>query len=89
MLESYCYKFSKKYSLHVIHFNDKNSGIIADIDYNKKYNEMLAIAVARTDIDLTPETIGEYLFSTGYLAKSKYAKLDEITQLAEKLRKER
>ena len=50
---------------------------------------MLAIAVARTDIDLTPETIGEYLFSTGYLAKSKYAKLDEITQLAEKLRKER
>lgn len=89
LLESYCYKFSKKYSLHVIHFNDKNSGIIADIDYNKKYNEMLAIAVARTDIDLTPETIGEYLFSTGYLAKSKYAKLDEITQLAEKLRKER
>lgn len=89
LLESYCYKFSKKYSLHVINFNDKNTGIIAEMDYNKKYNEMLAIAVARTDIDLIPETIGKYLFSTGYLAKSKYAKLNEITQLAEKLRKER
>ena len=89
LLESFCYKFSKKYSLHVIHFNDKNAGIIAEKDFNKKYNEMLAIALARTDVELVPEVIGQYLFNTGYMAKSKYAKLGEIAQRASKLRKER
>ncbi|NCB25667.1 MAG: hypothetical protein EOM62_09380 [Bacteroidia bacterium] len=89
LLESFCYKYSRKYSLHVIHFNDKNAGIIAEKDFNKKYNEMLAIALARTDVELSLEVIGQYLFNTGYMAKSKYAKLGEIAQQASKLRKER
>lgn len=89
LLESYCYKYSKKYSLHVIHFNDKNAGIIAEKYFNKKYNEMLTIAIARTDVELVPEVIGQYLFNTGYMAKSKYAKLGEIAQRASELRKER
>lgn len=89
LLESFCYKYSKKYSLHVIHFNDKNAGIIAEQDFNKKYNEMLAIALARTDVELSPEIIGQFLFNTGYMAKSKYAKLGEIAQRASELRKER
>ena len=89
LLESFCYKYSSKYSLHVLHFNDKNAGIIAERDFNKKYNEMLAIALARTDVELLPEVIGKYLFNMGYMAKSKYAKLDEIAQQALVLRKER
>lgn len=89
LLESFCYKYSRKYSLHVIHFNDKNAGIIAEKDFNKKYNEMLAIALARTDVKLSSEVIGQYLFNTGYMAKSKYAKLGEIAQRASELRKER
>lgn len=89
LLESFCYKYSRKYSLHVIHFNDKNAGIIAEKDFNKKYNEMLAIALARTDVELSSEVIGQYLFNTGYMDKSKYAKLGEIAQRASELRKER
>lgn len=89
LLESFCYKYSRKYSLHVIHFNDKNAGIIAEKDFNKEYNEMLAIACARADIELSPQVIGQYLFDVGYLAKSKYTKLGEIAQQALKLRKER
>ena len=89
LLESFCYKYSRKYSLHVIHFNDKNAGIIAEKDFNKKYNEMLVIALARTDVELSSEVIGQYLFNTGYMAKSKYAKLGEIAQRASELRKER
>jgi len=89
LLESFCYKYSRKYSLHVIHFNDKNAGIIAEQGFNKKYDEMLAIALARTDVELSPEVIGQYLFNMGYMAKSKYAKLDEIAQRASELRKER
>ena len=89
LLESFCYKYSRKYSLHVIHFNDKNAGIIAEKDFNKKYNEMLAIALARTDVELSPQAVGQYLFNTGYLAKSKYVNLSEISQRAIELRKER
>lgn len=89
LLESFCYKYSKKFSLHVMNFNDKNAGIIAEKDFNKNYNEMLAIALARTDVDLAPENIGQYLFNAGYMAKSKYAKLGEIAQRASELRKER
>lgn len=89
LLESFCYKYSRKYNLHVVHFNDKNAGIIAEKDFNKDYNEMLAIALARTDVELSPEIIGQYLFNTGYMAKRKYAKLDEIAQRASELRKER
>lgn len=89
LLESFCYKYSKKYSLHVIHFNDKNAGIIAEKDFNKEYNEMLAIALARTDVKLSPEVIGQYLFNAGYTAKSKYSVLGEIAQRALELRKER
>ena len=89
LLESFCYKYSRKYSLHVVHFNDKNAGIIAEKDFNKNYDEMLAITLARTDVELSPEIIGQYLFNTGYMAKRKYAKLDEIVQRASELRKER
>lgn len=89
LLESYCYKYSRKYSLHVIRFNDKNAGIIAEMDFDKKYNEMLAIALARTNVELSSEVIGQYLFDTGYMAKRKYAKLAEIAQRASELRKER
>ena len=89
LLESFCYKYSKKYSLHVLNFNDKNAGIIAEKEYTQNYSEMLAIALSRTDVELTAEVIGQYLYDTGYMAKSKYAKLCEIAQRAAELRRER
>lgn len=88
LLESFCYKYSRKYSLHVIHFNDKNAGIIAEKDFNKSYSEMLAIELARSDVELKTESVGTYLFNTGYMAKSKYAKLGDIVQRAKEIRKE-
>lgn len=88
LLESFCYKYSRKYSLHVIHFNDKNAGIIAEKDFNKSYSEMLAVELARSDVELKTESVGTYLFNTGYMAKSKYAKLGDIVQRAKEIRKE-
>ena len=89
VLESFCYKYSHKYSLHTIHFNDKNVGIIAEKDFNKKYDDMLAIELARSDIDFESPSIGQYLFDTGYLAKSKYAALESIIEHAKLIRGER
>lgn len=89
LLESYCYKYSRKYSLHVLNFNDKNAGIIAEKDFNKQYGEMLAIALARENVKLTPEIAGPYLFNAGYVAKSKYSRLGDIVQRAKEIRGKR
>lgn len=88
LLESYCYLYSKRYSLYLINFNDKNAGIISEKDFGKSYIEMLAIAAAKTDLELTPETIGAYLFQNGYAAKSKFGQLDEVVAMAKSLRKD-
>ncbi len=88
LLESYCYRFSKRYSLSLINFNDKNAGIITEKDFGKSYPEMLAIAAARSDIELSPEAIGQYLFQNGYAAKSKFSQLSDVTAMAQTLRKE-
>ena len=86
LLESFCYRFSKKYRLEVMNFNDKNAGIIAKKICKLKYREMLAVAASKADITLTTEAVGAYLFATGYMAKSKYAGLGNIVDQAKELR---
>ena len=89
LLESYCYKYSKKYSLRLLNFNDKNAGIIAEKNYGKSYVEMLAIALSGAKVELNEEEIGIYLFQTGYMAKSKFGRLGEIAERARELREEK
>lgn len=88
LLESYCYRFSKKYTLNVLNFNDKNAGIIVEKKYNKGYKDMLAIAAAKSGFALDSETIGKYLNQAGYLAKSKYGNLEQIAEMAKVIRLE-
>lgn len=89
LLESYCYKYSKKYRLRLLNFNDKNAGIIAEKSYDKSYVEMLAIALAGAKVELNEEEIGMYLFQTGYMAKSKFGRLGEIAERARELREDK
>lgn len=72
LLESYCYRFSKRYSLRLNsnNFNDRNVGIIAEKDYAADYTEMLARAAARSRVLLTPEAVGRYLSDAGYIGRS-------------------
>ena len=86
LLESFCYRFSKKYSLHVMNFNDKNAGIISKKSCRLNYKEMLAIVISQSDIPLTAESAGAYLFSSGYMAKRKYGDMNTILQRAKELR---
>lgn len=88
LLESYCYRFSRKYRLSVLNCNDKNAGIIVSIDLPLTYNEMLSEAAAEADIELTPEAVGEYLFSNGFTAKRKYSSMPEIIERAKNIREE-
>ena len=89
ILESYCYRFSRKYRLSVLNYNDKNAGMIASIDLPLTYNEMLSEAVANADVELTQEAVGEYFFENGFTAKRKYSSMPEIIEKAKTIRDER
>lgn len=89
LLESYCYRFSEKYRLSIISFNDKNSGIIVEKSFNHSYDDLLALAVARSAIPLEENSAVSYLVEAGYLSKKKYAKMSNIVSRARELREER
>lgn len=88
LLESYCYRFSRKYRLSVLNYNDKNAGIIVASNLPLTYNEILSEAAAEADIKLTPEAVGEYLFTNGFTAKRKYSSMPEIIERAKNIREE-
>ncbi len=89
LLESYCYRFSRKYRLSVLNYNDKNAGMIVSIELPLTYNEMLSEAAATANIELTPEIVGEYLFTNGFTARKKYSSMPEIIERAKTIREER
>lgn len=88
LLESYCYRFSKKYGLRMISFNDKNAGIIALKSIDSTYDDLLAVRISKTDMEINMENIGGFLFDNGYLTQRIYGNLEEIRRKAIALRKE-
>ena len=88
LLESYCYSYSKRYSLKVVGFNDKNAGIIAENDVTDEYYELLAQAAAREKIELTAETVGRYYFETGYMGKRSFSDLESTVERAKAIRED-
>lgn len=89
LLESYCYRYSKKYTYRMNLYNGRNAGAVVDSSIDWDYNEILAQAVARAGIELESETIGQYLYETGYMARSKFNLLSEIGERAKEIREER
>lgn len=89
LLESYCYRFSVKYSLRYRMLNDKNAGIIAEKTISDGYDDILAKAVARADVPLQPEIVGKYLVDTGYTAKKRFAGLENVIEKAALIREEK
>lgn len=88
LLESYCYKFSEKYTYRTNLYNGRNAGAIVACDIDWDYKELLAHAVARANVKLDEEVIGKYLFETGYMARSKFNWLDDIVDRAKQIREE-
>lgn len=83
LLESYCFKFSKKFCLVVLNFNNKNAGIIMERSFGKSYFEMLSLVVARKNLKRDADIVGTYLFESGYTSKRKFANLDEVIRKAD------
>ena len=89
MLESYCYRFSKKYSLLTKNFNDKNVGIIVKKDSNLSYNEVLVDALVHSRMNLDIDCAAEYLYNNGYIAKKRLGNMEELVTQAKKIKEEK
>ncbi len=88
LLESYCYRVSKKYDYRTNLFNGRNAGAIIEQIIDWDYKELLAQAVARSKIRLEENEIGQFLFEVGYMAKSKFNWTTDIAERAKKIREE-
>lgn len=86
ILESYCYRYSKKFCLSILNFNDKNAGIIIKKDLSLQYYDILAIAAANSSVELTSCAVGQYLCEAGYTSKKSMKALDGIVEKAKALR---
>lgn len=84
ILESYVYRFSKKYRLELYNFNDKNAGIIVSQDCKMSFVDLLAQEIIRKSIPYTKEAIGTHLCQNGYTAKSKMVLYDAVIDLINK-----
>jgi len=88
LLESFCYRFSKKYQLCASSYNDKNVGIIAVKTISMSYTDMLCEAASKADVPLTMEAIGQYFFESGLTARRKFSSLPEMIDKVTMLREE-
>lgn len=86
ILESYCYRYSKKFRLSILNFNDKNAGIIIKKDMTLEYYDILTIAAANSPVELTNSAVGQYLCEAGYTSKKSMKALDGIVEKAKALR---
>ena len=86
LLESFCYRFSRKFDLRVQNFNDKNIGVIAEKNFIIGYDEILSMALARSYSDLNETGAGNYLFENGYTGRKIFSGIQEIIKRAKILR---
>lgn len=89
LLESFCYRFSKKFRLDLIGFNDRNAGIIAKKEVSLSYVDMLAVAAIRSGLDLRTDIIGEYLYADGYIARKRESVLSNTIERAKQMKEGR
>lgn len=89
LLESYCYRFSELYRYETLSFNDKNAGVIISRNLKTNYKNILARVVAESGIILSQDSVMSYLCQNGYIAKRRYAAIDEVIEMAKVLRQEK
>ena len=82
LLESYCRRFSDGFRFEVLAFNSKNAGAIVRKSCRLSYAQIMADAVAKSDIPLEKAAIEEFLHKNGYLGRRSYAKTDELIEQA-------
>ena len=86
LLESYCRRFSKRFMYKSLSNNNENVGAIYQKSLGfEHYTDVLAEAVAASNIELTEQTVGDYLFENRYVAR-RTGKVSTVVQKARTLR---
>ncbi len=70
LLESYCRRFSNRFSFQCLSVSSKSVGAIIKKSANFcNYTEALATAVAAQSIKITTTSVADFLFHSGYIAR--------------------
>ena len=86
LLESYCRRFSKRYSFATRRVNSSNSGAIVAKNCELSYHDIMAEAAARSGRDLSKDEILDFLTETGYMERKRYSDIERLITYAEELR---
>lgn len=89
LIESFCRRFSKKYRYMCITPNSKNAGVILKKSCQLAYHEIMAKAVARSNVELNEKEVFDFLVSAGYMIRRQYSNMKELLELATSLRERR
>jgi hypothetical protein len=89
LLESYCRRFSERYCFEVLAVNSKNAGVIVRKDYTASYIEIMADAVAFSNVVLEKTPIEDFLCNIGYIGRRSYAKTNELIEMVKAIRERR
>lgn len=86
LLESYCRRFSKRYSFATRRVSSSNSGAIVAKNCELSYHDIMAEAAARSGRDLSKDEILDFLTETGYMERKRYSDIERLITYAEELR---
>jgi len=86
LLESFCRRFSNKFRFEAQCVNSRNAGTIIRKSCCMSYTEIMADAIAKSEIVLESALVGKYLFETGFTGKSTNKKIGEVIEKAKALR---
>ena len=89
LLESYCRRFSRQFQFEALYTNSRNAGTILRKSHRelyKSYTEIMADAVAKSDIALEADLLNEFLLNSGYTGRRGNVKIGEIIEKVKILR---
>lgn len=89
VLESYCRRFSERFRFQVLSANSRNAGAIVRSGCHLSYFEIMADAVAESEVPLEKTAVIDFLCRSGYIGRRSYAKIDELVEQAKVLRESR
>jgi hypothetical protein len=89
LLESYLRRFSELFRFECPSVNNKNAGCIVRKKSKLDYTDIMADAIAKSNVSLNENDIADFLFETGYRGSRQKAKLADLIRRAKSLRESR
>lgn len=86
LLESYCRRFSDDFRFECLSVNSKNAGVIVRKQSRLSYADIMADAVAKSDVSLVAQPVLNFLVESGYISARRYTKVTELINQAKVIR---